>query len=60
MPSYSGVKDLYKEDNWIEHSDADKRKELWDSFDAQAKITYSIRRDFAPYSLNLDDDYHQN
>jgi len=60
MPSYSGIKDLYKDDNWAAKSSDDKRKELWDSFEAQPKIIYSISRDFAPYNLDLDDDYRPN
>ena len=38
-------------------TEEEKRKELWDSFEATPKIMYSVARDFAPWNFNLDDDY---
>jgi hypothetical protein len=60
MPSYADKKDLYKEDNWINKSTEEKKEELWNLFESYPKITQAIKRDFAPYNFDLEDEYKPN
>jgi hypothetical protein len=53
LPSYTDKKPLYNKDESL----ADLKDELWAAFEAQPKIMRIMARDYAPYQLDLDEDY---
>ena len=57
LPDPRGVKPL--NEGFAEQSIEDKRAELWRTFESTPKMLEVIRRDYAPWSLNLEDDYYQ-
>ena len=56
LPDPRGVKPL--NEGFAEQSIEDKRAELWRTFESTPKMLEVIRRDYAPWSLNLEDDYY--
>ena len=55
LPQYSEKKPLYGQDETLD----DLKEELWAAFEAQPKIMKIMARDYAPYQLDLNEDYDQ-
>jgi hypothetical protein len=55
QPSTAGKKPMYEKEQTLD----EMKEELWQAFEAQPKIMQVMARDYAPYQLDLTDDYDQ-
>lgn len=56
MPQMSGKQVMFDQENMTTE---ERQNELWAAFEAQPKIMEVIAREYAPYQLDLTDDYDQ-